>query len=188
MKNIDKSRYSVVNINNELSEEEMKENGYVYVPYICVESSEESSKQYDDFMKKYREEHKYCPNCGHDSCSTTLMGYIFNMGKPEEYQDKNRCQCTECGDVHIYHDRLSQKNMKNQFQNDTERIQELKKCLEKSHELLHNAEKMEDVYDMVRTLIRDTLSRYEENEKFLTADVKVEGSFEFLDESKNKIK
>ena len=62
----------------------------------------------------------------------------------------------------------------NQFQNDIERIQELKTCLEKSHELLHNAEKMEDVYDMVRTLIRDTLSRYEEDKKFLTADVKVE--------------
>ena len=41
---------------------------------------------------------------------------------------------------------------------------------------------MEDVYDMVRTLIRDTLSRYEEDKKFLTADVKREGSFEFLDE------
>lgn len=27
---------------------------------------------------------------------------------------------------------------KNQFQNDTERIQELKTCLEKTHELLHN--------------------------------------------------
>jgi hypothetical protein len=74
------------------------------------------------------------------------------------------------------------KNMKNQFQNDTERIQELKTCLEKSHKLLHNAKKMEDVYDMVRTLIRDTLSRYEEDKKFLTADVKVDGPFEFLDE------
>jgi hypothetical protein len=36
--------------------------------------------------------------------------------------------------------------MKNQFENDTERIQELKTCLEKSHNLLHNANKMEDVY------------------------------------------
>lgn len=72
--------------------------------------------------------------------------------------------------------------MKNQFKNDKERIQELKTCLNKSHELLHNAENMEDVFDMVRTLIRDTLSRYEDNKKFLTASVKVEGSFEFLDE------
>jgi len=77
---------------------------------------------------------------------------------------------------------LKNSNMENQFKNDTERIQELKTCLEKSHNLLHNADKMEDVYDMVRTLIRDTLSRYNEDKKFLTADVKREGSFEFLDE------
>ena len=70
--------------------------------------------------------------------------------------------------------------MKNQFQNDTERIQELKACLEKSNELLHNAERMEDVYDMVRTLIRDTLSRYEEDKKFLTAESYTEGSFDYI--------
>ena len=70
--------------------------------------------------------------------------------------------------------------MPNQFKNDTERINELKTCLEKSHNLLHNAEKMEDVYDMVRTLINDTLSRYNEDKKFLTADVNVDGSLEFL--------
>jgi hypothetical protein len=72
--------------------------------------------------------------------------------------------------------------MKNQFKNDAERIQELKTCLEQSHNLLHNANKMEDVYHTVRTLIRDTLSQYEKDKKFLTADVKREGSFEFLDE------
>ncbi len=72
--------------------------------------------------------------------------------------------------------------MENKFQNDTERINELKTCLKKSHELLHNSKNMEDVYDVVRTLIRDTLSRYEEDKKFLTANVKKEGSFEFLDE------
>lgn len=70
--------------------------------------------------------------------------------------------------------------MKNKFKNDTERIQELKSCLEQSHKLLHNADKMEDVYDMVRTLIADTLSRYEEDKKFLTANLKIEGPLEFL--------
>jgi len=64
--------------------------------------------------------------------------------------------------------------MKNQFKNDDERIQELKTCLELAYNLLHNANKMEDVYDTVRTLIRDTLSRYEEDKKFLTVDVKRE--------------
>ena len=72
--------------------------------------------------------------------------------------------------------------MKNKFNNDKERIKELKTCLEKSHELLHNAEKMEDAFDVVRTLIMDTLFRYNEDKKFLTANVKIIGSFEFLDE------
>jgi hypothetical protein len=36
--------------------------------------------------------------------------------------------------------------MENQFKNDTERIQELKTCLEKSHNLLHNADKMRLVH------------------------------------------
>lgn len=61
--------------------------------------------------------------------------------------------------------------MKNKFKNDTERILELKTCLEKSHELLHNAKEMEDVYDMVRTLMKDTLSKFEKDKKFLTAVV-----------------
>ena len=71
--------------------------------------------------------------------------------------------------------------MKNKFKNDTERIYELKTCLEQSYNLLHNANNIEDVYDTVRTLIKDTLSRYEEDKKFLIADAKREGSFEFLD-------
>lgn len=69
--------------------------------------------------------------------------------------------------------------MKNQFNNDKERIEELIACLEKSNEILHNTDGAEDV---VRTLIRDTLSRYKEDKKFLTANVKREEPFEFLDE------
>lgn len=55
-----------------------------------------------------------------------------------------------------------------QFKNNLERIMELKTCLEKSHELLHNAKEMDDVYDKVRTLIRDTLASYDQNRKFIT--------------------
>lgn len=72
--------------------------------------------------------------------------------------------------------------MKNQFNNDKERIDELKTCLEKSYEILQNASKTEDVFDTVRTQIRDTLARYNQDKKFLTATVKHEGSFEFLDD------
>ena len=50
-KMLDKSRYSVVNINeNQLTEEEMKEKGYVFAPYVFVEHTEESLNQYEDFM------------------------------------------------------------------------------------------------------------------------------------------
>lgn len=70
----------------------------------------------------------------------------------------------------------------NKFKNDDERINELKTCLEKSYELLHNAKQMEDVYNMVSTLIRDTLDRYKTDEKFITADTIKEGTFEFLND------
>lgn len=54
------------------------------------------------------------------------------------------------------------------FKNDSERIYELKACLKESLRLLQNAEQMEDVYDMVRTMIRDTLNNYEKDKKFIT--------------------
>ncbi len=72
--------------------------------------------------------------------------------------------------------------MNNQFNNDTERIDELKTCLEEAHSLLHNAVNQDDVFDTVRTFIRDTLSRYNEDKKFVTAKVKNIKGFEFLDE------
>jgi hypothetical protein len=37
---------------------------------------------------------------------TTLVGYIFDLNKAEEYKDKNNCTCSDCGDEHIYHDRV----------------------------------------------------------------------------------
>jgi hypothetical protein len=106
-KMIDKSRYSVVNINdNKMSEEEMKEKGYVFMPYICVEHTEESSKEYDDFMKEYHKQHECCPKCGETGCTTTLVGYVLNMDKKEEYKDLNKCVCSKCGDKHTIHDRV----------------------------------------------------------------------------------
>jgi hypothetical protein len=70
--------------------------------------------------------------------------------------------------------------MSNKFKTDKERIDELKTCLEQSYDLLQNAEQMEDVYDTVRALIRDTLVKYEEGEKFTTAEVNRLGPFDFL--------
>jgi superfamily II helicase len=109
-KNIDISRYSVVNINdNRMSEEEMKEKGYVFVPYICVEHTEESLKSYNDFMSNYHEEHKCCPKCGSEEHMATLCGYVLNMG--EEYKNKNICEFMRCGDKHLTHDRVSLSNI-----------------------------------------------------------------------------
>jgi ribosomal protein S27AE len=76
----------------------------VFIPYILQERTEESSKEYDDFMNKYKENHKYCPKCGHDSHRTTLLG--FNLNRKEEYKDLNRSTCMKCGDIHRVHDRV----------------------------------------------------------------------------------
>jgi len=89
----------------------MKKNdnqGLMWVPYIMVEKSpnEPPDKEYEEFMTQYEEKHKCCPKCGSLKYSTTLMGYILNMDKKDEYKDKNDCTCLECGDNHIYHDRI----------------------------------------------------------------------------------
>ena len=40
----------------------MKE-GIVYLPYIMVEHTDESLKEYKKFMTEYERKHKYCPKC-----------------------------------------------------------------------------------------------------------------------------
>lgn len=67
----------------------------------------------------------------------------------------------------------------NEFKNDTERINELKSCIETIHDILHNSVDMRDV-DRARTLARDTLSRYNEDKKFVTAEVISYKSIEML--------
>lgn len=60
----------------------------------------------EEFRKEYNEEHAACPKCGSKRHSTTLVAYIINMSAKELYKDKNRCTCSDCGDVHITHDRI----------------------------------------------------------------------------------
>jgi len=103
-----KSRYSVLPITS-LTPDELKDgedNGYVYLPYQIVNSME-SDEVYDNFMREYKRKHKYCPKCGAESHSSTLVGYIFNRDKMDEYKDKNYCVCQACGDNHVTHDRIS---------------------------------------------------------------------------------
>lgn len=105
-KMIDKSRYSIVDINDiKLTEEEIKDNNYVFLPYICVEYSD-NSKQYDEFMEEYYKQHECCPKCGQEEHSSTLVGYVFDHNKKDEYKDMNRCECMNCGDNHSIHDRI----------------------------------------------------------------------------------
>lgn len=58
-------------------------------------------------MDKYRLLHEVCPNCGSREHSTTLVGYILNSDKREEYKDLNSCVCSFCGDRHTAHERIS---------------------------------------------------------------------------------
>lgn len=59
---------------------------------------------YEEFMNKYDKEHSCCPKCGSKNFSSTLVGYIYNPEKPEEYKDRNSVKCFDCGWRGIRHD------------------------------------------------------------------------------------
>ena len=59
---------------------------------------------YEDFIRKYRNEHWCCPNCGSRNYSVTLMGIPYDEEHPEEYKDRNHCTCYSCGWEGIRHD------------------------------------------------------------------------------------
>jgi ribosomal protein L32 len=86
--------------------------GVFYVPYVPLiitpvgDSTYRDS--YNEFMDNYNLEHKYCPKCGHDKCSTTFAGFILYSEDRESYVDENDCVCQECGDKHIKHDRINE--------------------------------------------------------------------------------
>lgn len=83
--------------------------GFIYAPYIISNKDpNDKNTEYDDFMKEYSYIHKCCPNCGSESHSTTLIAYVLNMDKKDEYKDLNNCKCFSCGNVHITHDRVNQ--------------------------------------------------------------------------------
>ena len=52
-------------------------------------------------------DHEVCPKCGSKGHSSTVMGYVMDMEKPEDYKDLNSCVCSECAYVHKTHDRIS---------------------------------------------------------------------------------
>ena len=61
----------------------------------------------EEFMKSYRKNHMYCPDCGSNEYKTTLIGFPLYLDKKEEYKDMNRCFCLKCGSNHKVHDRIS---------------------------------------------------------------------------------
>ena len=83
--------------------------GVVFAPYIMCNHTEESLKEYNDFMSQYRSQHCCCPNCGSKNYITTLVGFILDMSKPEEYKDRNACHCQDCGWKGIAHELVPEK-------------------------------------------------------------------------------
>ena len=79
--------------------------GIVYAPY-AVSITGTPSKEYVEFMTQYNKDRQCCPNCGSRKHTVTLMGYVFNAEKPDEYKDKNTCVCLTCKDTHVFHDRI----------------------------------------------------------------------------------
>lgn len=72
------------------------------------------------------------------------------------------------------------KKNKNKFNNDTERILELKTCLEECLMLIDSSSYENDM--RIRTLIRDVLSRYKDDLKFCTANTVVDGMITYIND------
>jgi len=68
------------------------------------------TEDYDEFMEWYENEHALCPNCGSSEYSTTLMGFILDFSKLEEFKDLNNCVCVDCNDKHKRHNRVKTLN------------------------------------------------------------------------------
>jgi hypothetical protein len=58
------------------------------------------------FYEEYKKLHMCCPECGSLKYNKTLLGTILYLDKMNEYKDINKCICLECGNIHIYHDRV----------------------------------------------------------------------------------
>ena len=93
-----KSKYSTINITGSnkpkhLTDEEFRngERGIIHMPYIMKEHTEESLKDYNEFMKKYHKQHALCPKYGSTKHSITLFGYPVYSDRRKKYKDLNRC-------------------------------------------------------------------------------------------------
>ena len=78
------------------------------VPFISI-TVDRPSKEYTNFMKKYHKDHKVCPKCGSTNYTTTLMRFILNMDKKEEYKNLNNVKCLSCGHSCSVHELVPRK-------------------------------------------------------------------------------
>lgn len=106
-KKIDEKLYGNISYaTNFLKNNEGQNNeNYIYVPYTIVTEAEGAlpSDTYTKFMAQYKIDHEVCPDCGSNSHSSTLWGYIFNSDNPESYKDENNVNCV-CGWKGTAHD------------------------------------------------------------------------------------
>jgi hypothetical protein len=78
----------------------------IYAPYIPILLTEPRTMndEYTLFMNEYNRLHSHCPECGSTSNVQTLLAFILNLSKKEEYVDRNGCTCCGCGWTGIVHD------------------------------------------------------------------------------------
>lgn len=98
------SRYKKITLSG--SSELPSGDGIIFCPYVPM-YVDTPSKEYEEFMAKYNIEHEVCPKCGSKAHCSTLVGYVFRQDNPEAYQDNNSCTCSDCGDHHTTHERVS---------------------------------------------------------------------------------
>ena len=63
----------------------------------------------EKFRQKYKEDHRYCPKCGSEKYTTTLIGFPIYSDNREAYKNLNKCVCVDCGDKHTAHERIGYK-------------------------------------------------------------------------------
>ena len=86
------------------------EPGFVYAPFVMCEHTEETLKEYNDIMDKYRAQHRCCPICSSRNYSTTLVGFFLDANHPDDYKDRNSVHCLDCGWKGIVHDLVPEKD------------------------------------------------------------------------------
>lgn len=60
-----------------------------------------------EFRDKYKQEHILCPKCFSRNNTQTHLVFKIDLENLIDYKDLNNSVCTDCGDTHTVHERLS---------------------------------------------------------------------------------